>query len=202
MSAADDRSTAIERAVLGDAEVLEQLLHEAAPEIRNRVRIDPVWNRSLDVEDVLQVTWLEAFLRIGALEQRTWPGFLAWLRRIAENNLVDAVRALERGKRPDPRERHTHGPDGQSARTLLMSIAGEGVTVGSQAALAEELERMRAAIARLPRSYRTVIEEMDLAEVPVAEMAERLGKSTGAVHMLRSRAHDRLRELLVRDAGR
>ena len=69
-------------------------------------------------------------------------------------------------------------------------------------ALAEEVVRMRAAIARLPKSYRVVVEEMDLAEVPVQEMAARLGKSAGAVHMLRSRAHDRLRELLARDATR
>ncbi len=193
-----DRRTEIDSAVAGEAELLERLLREAEPELRRGLRVDPVWSRSLDVDDVLQVTWLEAFLRIGGLEQRTWPGFCAWLRRIAENNLVDAVRALERDKRPDPRRRDTRGPQGESTRTLLMAIAGEQATAGSQAALAEEVARMRAAITRLPKSYRTVIEEMDLAEVPVREMAERLGRSTGAVHMLRSRAHDRLRELLLR----
>ena len=36
----------------------------------------------------------------------------------------------------------------------------------------------------------------DLEGRPIAEVAAEMGRSSGAVHMLRARAHDRLRELL------
>ena len=195
-SNAEATKALIERATEGDAEALENLLQVAAPELRKSLKIDALWNRSLDVEDVLQVTWLEAFLRIRHLDRRDWEGFLAWLRRVAEHNLIDAIRSLERDKRPNPRHRDTQGPKGESARTLLISIAGDEVTVGSQAAQAEELVRLQEAIAALPASYRTVVEQLDLQERAVQELAEQMGRSTGAIYMLRSRAHDRLRELL------
>ncbi len=191
----DDR---IVRATEGDADELEQLIREATADLRRGLSIQPLWSRSLDVDDVLQVTYLEAFLRIRTLEQRTVTGFRTWLRRIAENNLRDAVRALGRDKRPDPRQRVTRGPEGESARTLFAAMVGECATAGGQASRAEEIERLRAAISQLPPAYRTVIEEVDLAERSVAEVARDLERSEGATHMLRSRARDRLRELLIR----
>ena len=92
----------------------------------------------------------------------------------------------------------TQAPGGESARTLLLAVAGGDGTAGGRAALEEELGRLRSAIRKLPASYRTVVEEMDLAERPVAEVAEAMGRSRGAVHLLRSRAHDRLGELMRR----
>lgn len=151
---------------------------------------------SFDVEDVLQVTCLEVFLRIGSLERRTVAGFRSWLGRIAQNNLRDAVRALERDKRPAANRRITKGAGGESARTLLLAVAGDHATAGSRAALEEEVGRLREALHRLPKSYRAVVQRMDLDELPMAEVADELGRSRGAVHMLRSRAYDRLRELL------
>jgi RNA polymerase sigma factor (sigma-70 family) len=155
-----------------------------------------MWRRSFELDDVLQVSYLEAFLRIGALEQRTLDGFRAWLRRIAQRNLSDAIRALERDKRPAARRRLTRGADGESARTLFAKLAGDHASASSHAVEAEVVAQLRAAIRRLPASYRHVIEQIDLAERGVTEVATELGRSLGAVHLLRSRALDRLRELL------
>jgi DNA-directed RNA polymerase specialized sigma24 family protein len=41
-----------------------------------------------------------------------------------------------------------------------------------------------------------VVEAVDLAERDVGEVAAELGRSRGAVHLLRSRAHRRLAELM------
>ena len=187
----------VERAVGGCADALEQLLRANLDTLRAALHIDARWQRCLDFDDVVQVTSLEAFLRIGTLSQPTLPAFRAWLRRIAEHNLVDAVRGLERQKRPDAQDRVTHGPEGQSARTLLLAVAGEQVPAGGRAALDEELARMRAALLRLPASYRDVLERVDLADATVREVADATGRTPGAVHMLRSRALERLRELLL-----
>ena len=187
----------VSRAVAGDLDVLDELLREAAPAVRAGLSIDPLWSRSFDRDDVLQVSFLEAYLRIRTLRILTRSGFRSWLARIAANNLRDAVRGLEREKRPDARRRVTRGPEGQSARTLLASILDETPTASGQVARREEVARLRAVIERLPESYRHVIEAVDLEERPVADVAVELGRRVGAVHMLRSRAHDRLRQLLT-----
>ena len=190
----------VARATAGDPEALESLLRDAAPALRAGLVVDARFRRSFDVDDVLQVTFLEAFLRIRGLGQPTAMAFHAWLRRIAEHNLADAVRAFGRQKR-DGAMRLTHGQSGESSRTLLLTIAGNETTASSRAAVEEQVARLHAAVVGLPASYRHVVEQVDLAERSVADVAGALGRSEGAVHMLRARAHDRLRELLKAPSG-
>ena len=189
----------IRAAVAGSRTEFAELLRSLEPEMRSRVRIAPLWRRSLSVDDVLQVSWLEAFLRIGSLRDATPPGLRAWLIRIIDNNLRDAVRSLERDKRPDSRRRQTQGVAGESIRGLLQRQASEQSGVSQPLQREEEFEHLRSAIQRLPKSYRLVIERMDIEERDVDEVAEELGRSRGAVHLLRSRARERLRELLAKD---
>ena len=184
------------RAIHGSVSDLENILRHVEPELRASLSIQPLWKRSLDVEDILQVSYLEAFLRIGSLRDPTPTGFRAWMRRLTENNLRDAIRALERDKRPEARRRLTHGAQGESARTLLLAMAGDHPTAGSVAASHEQIRGMLRAVSQLPASYRQVIEQVDLAERSVADVSQEMNRSPGAVHLLRSRAHDRLRELL------
>ena len=184
-------------AVAGDARALEELLATHGPRVRAGLSIGRERRRDLDADDVMQVTYLEAYLRIRGLRTPTAAAFVRWLERIAHNNLTDAIRALSRARRPDARERVTQGEGGESSRTLLERLAVSGTTAGGLAQAAEAREIVRACIARLPASYREVLEACDLEERPVAEVARERGTSPGAVHMLRSRAQDRLRELLA-----
>jgi len=184
------------RALEGDSGAFETLLRTHEAELRALVRIGPLWRRSLEVEDILQVSYLEAFLRISTLRDRSLSGYRAWMRQLVENNLRDAVRALERDKRPDARRRQTQGPEGESARTLLQRLSREDETVSGPASAEEQVEALHASLRRLPKSYRTAIELFDLEELSADEVANRMERSRGAVHLLRSRGHDRLRELL------
>jgi RNA polymerase sigma-70 factor (ECF subfamily) len=186
----------IARAAEGEKKELELLLRQLEPELRAGLTISAPWRRSLDPDDVLQVSYLETFLRISTLRDRTPSGLQAWMRRLVQNNLKDAIRALERDKRPDAKRRVTVGQSGQSARTLLGMIAADAPTAGLRASLKEQVSDLQGAILRLPASYRTVVQSVDLEERSVAEVAKELGRSQGAVHLLRSRAHDRLAELL------
>ena len=195
MAEPEPEDTRVVAASEGSVEALEGLLREHGPRVAAHLSIDARWTRLLEVADVMQVTYLEAFLRVRGLRARTVQGFVAWLARCAENNLRDAVRELSRQKRPDAHGRVTRGA-GESAQTLLAGLAGEDATAGGLAAGREAVERLLQAIEALPESYARVVRAVDLAERPVPEVAGELGRSAGAVHMLRSRAHDRLRELL------
>jgi len=191
-----DSSALVRRAAEGDDAALEDLLRQAEPSLRARVSINPRWRRSLSEDDVLQVSYLEAFLRIGSLRSPSSRAFWSWMARIVDNNLRDAIRALEREKRPDARRRQTVGERGESARTLLARVCAGAETAGAAVVRDEELTRLEAAVEKLPSTYRRVVEALDLAEREVAEVATELGRSPGAVHLLRSRAHRRLAELL------
>lgn len=186
----------VQRAAGGDDDALGRLLRAVEPDLRASVAIQPLYRRDLDVADLLQVSYVEAFLRVGSLRERTVDGFRAWMRRLVDTNLKDAIRALERDKRPDARRRVTHDGQGSSARTLFARVSGDGASPSHALSAREEVAQLEAALARLPADYRRVVEQVDLAERRVAEVAEEMGRSAGAVHLLVKRAHDRLREIL------
>lgn len=196
MAQSVDQSLA--QAVRGDKDALTVLLLQYAPQVRIRLvgKMPARWQSMLDADDVLQVTYLEAFLRIGQFSPGADdPGgsFLAWLTRMAENNLRDAIKWLERKKRPPPTP-GSGGPDAE--QSLVETLTGGLPTPSRQVGQAELRAVLAAALRELPPDYAEVIRLYDLAGCPIDEVAARLKRSTGAVFMLRARAHDRLQELL------
>ena len=185
----------LQRAVEGDTTALRDLLEHFGGEVRKRIsgRIDKRWRASLDEDDVMQVAYLEAFLHIDQLTARDSASFLAWLTRIAENALRDAIRGLSRQKRPDPARRVVATPDADSYVGLLECLGVTTTTPSREAARHDAAAILETAVARLPEDYKTAVRLYDLEGRPVGEVAAGMGRSVGAVHMLRARAHDRLR---------
>lgn len=195
----DDR-TRLHQAKSGDSEALSQLLSTYGPPIQSHLDISPAWSSSLDPSDVMQVTYLEAFLRIGQLATDQPEGFAAWLSSIAQNNLRDAIKSLTAGKRPDPRRRVTDRPDERSYTDLLERIGASSATASQKAAAGEARSFLDDALNRLPESYQTVIRLYDLEGRGAADVGEALERSAGSVYMMRARALDQLRELLGRSS--
>ena len=184
-------------AAAGDTEALAELLRRHGPEVHRRLHINPVWQAALDPADVMQVTYLEAFLQIGQLEARTDQAFVAWLTRLAQNNLRDAIKELERGKRLDPRLQIHAAPGQDTSTTRLPEGPGATAQTPSRDAARNEFQQaLEAALAQLPTTYAEVVRRHDLEGRPIAEVATALGRSPGAVYLLRLRALDRLRDLL------
>src|SRR5439155_22230002 len=119
---------------------------------------NPQWQSVLDVEDVMQVTYLEAFLRIRQLRVLDENTFVAWLTRVAENNLRDAVKELERDKRPDPRRRIQPMSSGDSFIALAELVGSTSTTASRFVAARETRVWLEAAIARLPAIYQPVVQ--------------------------------------------
>jgi RNA polymerase sigma factor (sigma-70 family) len=193
------------RAVEGDAGALRDLLKRCGPRARASIqgKIDARWRAVLDEDDVMQVAYMEAFLHLDQLTSRDIDGFTAWLARIAQNALRDALRGLQRAKRPNP-VRRVHSTrngvaDPAVTGAALVEILGVTTTTPSRhAATSEAIRGIDGARGRLPPDYRTVVQLVDLHGLCVADAAASMGRSTGAAHMLRARAHDRLRVTLGR----
>ena len=139
---------------------------------------------------------MEAFLHLDQLKTREPAAFKAWLARIAENVLRDACKALERKKRPNPSRRVGNYTRDDSCALLLEQLIGVSSTPSRAAARLENGRLVLRAIEKLPPDYGIAVEMMDLEGHSADEVAEKIGRSVGAVYMLRARAHARLRMLL------
>jgi len=191
----NDAESLLRQATAGDADALAALLGRHGPEVSRRLRIDRQWRGQLEAEDVMQVTYLEAFHQIGRFEPSRGASFEAWLLQIARHNLLDAVRGLGRKKQP-PARRRVHANAADSTTGLLELLGATTTTPSRVAGRAESASILEAAIARLPADYATVVRLYDLEGRPIEEVSAAMRRSTGAVHMLRARAHDALRERL------
>jgi RNA polymerase sigma-70 factor (ECF subfamily) len=191
----------LDRARSGDREALVQLLRLHADAIRTeiRARLPQRWKPLLDAEDILQQTCLDAFLAFARFSPFGEDAFLRWLRRLAQNNLVQAVRALETEKRGGRARRVDPLPLGDACTSLFERLvsAGTQTSPSQNISRAEAKELIRAAIAALPEPYRLAVQRYDLEGRTIDEVASELGRSPGAVHLLRLRAHARLRGALA-----
>jgi RNA polymerase sigma-70 factor (ECF subfamily) len=194
----ESESDLVQRAVAGDSEALTGLLEQEGPIVRQRMeaKIGIVWRSAFDADDVMQVSYMEAFMQIGRFQPSGPGAFRAWLSQIAENNMRDAIKSLERAKRPDPRKR-VHGPPGEESFVALVELLGVTNSTPSQhAARGEFRGAIDNALSRMPSDYSRVIMLYDLEGRSAQEVAAVMGRSAGAIFMLRARAHDKLRELL------
>ena len=186
----------------GDREALAELLYQHDAELRACItgRIPKHLQAAFDVDDVLQVTYLEVFLRIGQFTPRGPGSFAAWLKRAAEHNCFDAIRSLKRDKRPPRhRQREATGHD-DSYTTLLDTLGGTTTSPSRYAARDEAKDMLETAIGDLPPDYERVVRMFDLEGRTAPEIALAMNRSVGAIHMLKARGHDRLVELLGRSS--
>lgn len=191
----------IRAAVAGDTDAMTELLQEHAPAVERSLSISREWRSVLEPADVMQVTYLEAFSQITRFDPGRTEPFRSWLQRIAENNLRDAIRGLERQKRPHP-SRRIETPNDQDAGSDLYALLGVTTTTPSRQASRDEMHgRLNVALDALPDDYGRVVRYYDLQLLPIAEVSRRMRRSAGAVHMLRARAHERLREILGTETG-
>lgn len=187
------------RAMTGDEDALSLLLARFSAPVLHRIREGiPARMRSmLDAEEVMQVTYLEVFLHCDRFTDRGPGAFLAWLTQLATNNLRDALKELNREKRPNP-SRRIQPPSADDSCIALLDLVGYTTTTPSRhAARNESHQVLESAIAQLPDDYQRALRLYDLENRPVAEVATAMGRSKGAVHMLRARALERLREILA-----
>lgn len=195
-----DAQARIRAAIAGDVGAMTELLQQFSPDVERSLSISREWRSVLEPADVMQVTYFEAFLQIARYDPDRSEPFRAWLQRIAENNLRDAIRGLQRQKRPQPANRVGILP-GDASTKLFEELGVTTTTPSRQATQEERSDRLNAALDALPDDYGRVVRLYDLQALPIAEVSRQMNRSSGAVHMLRARAHDRLRQLLGPEMG-
>lgn len=181
---------------------LTALLGRHGPSVRRWIapRLPRRWRAMLSVDDIMQQEYTDAFLALRHLRYTNERRFAAWLRKVAESRLTDAVRMLTAEKRGTDQQRSTEtGEDATQA--LVEALAAAGTTPSQYVARREWRAKLGAALERLPEDYRRVVVLYDLETRPVEEVARLLGRSAGAIFNMRARAHRRLAGVLGQASG-
>ena len=175
----------------GDKLAIEQLCRIYGERVRRiiRLRIDRKLRSKIDSVDVVQDALI---LAMGGLKDFTYKNegdFLRWLSKIAENKLHDILDKFYTEKRDIRREIPFKKVENNTEEGSF--IAAEPLETTTPSVLLfkkEQLDRLERAIDDLKPDYREVIYLSRIERLSNAEIAEKLGKSKGAVAMLLSRA--------------
>lgn len=222
-----ERARQVELASQGDAEALQRLLMDYHMPLSKVVEAElgPLLGVRLDVEDVLQEAYVAAFRALrGEGEAPAEPcdasvppstiqnpkskiknrlcfdgpaQFYKWLERIVLNELRELARAARRLKRDIARQALGRPAATTSYPDLLQRITATGTTPSRALSRQESIAVLLTSLARLSDDQRAVIRWRFLDDVPVAEIATRLGKTDMAVYTLCSRGLKALRERLA-----
>jgi RNA polymerase sigma-70 factor (ECF subfamily) len=170
------------RAREGSSEALNEVYGRFAGRLLAliRLRLGPGLRSQVESRDVLQATLLKSFERMDQFEGSRGATLMAWLARIAENEIRDLADHHTRQRRDVRRNVPLSGAGG----ALVDNVR----SLSSQVVLEEEMLRLEAGLESLAEHHRQIIVLRKLEELGWAEIAGRLGKSEDACRMLLARA--------------
>ena len=199
MSSDDD--SLLVRVRSGDQQALGEFLVARRPQLMAFIdrRLGAALRRKVEPEDLYQEVSAEAVRTLGDVKLDDRDPF-NWLCQLTERRIIDAHRRFFGQKRDAAREVSLNAPGGGSSDTSrpgLVNLLVMSMTSASQAFSRDQKQmRMLGAICELPEEQREALRLRYLEGLPSKEIAERLGKSDGAVRVMLTRALGKLQEML------
>jgi RNA polymerase sigma-70 factor (ECF subfamily) len=180
----------LSRSQAGDATAREALLAKLRPYIRLlvRTRLGPHLGSKLDGSDIVQETLLRIHAGLEKFAGQGVPQLLGWVGQIVAHAVVTCQRYHAAEKRDLTCEEHDGG--------LLVRFLPESRPPETRVLQVEEAARLAAALERLPKVQREVIQARFFDQLRFSEISRRTGKSVGAVRVVCLRALERLRQEL------
>lgn len=182
-------SALIERAKKGDLAAFGELTQRHRPACLKRA-IMIIRNRG-DAEDEVQNAFWKAFQH---LEQFRGEGtFAAWLGRILENQCLMRIR--------ESRNSRFVYLDETSDSDVRIELVGQSAGPEDQLGVDEVIELLHREVSRIPPLLRNVMLLRDLEQMPMPDVAVRLGLSIPAAKSRLMRARQELRSRIAKHCG-
>lgn len=190
------QTDALAAAIAGDRLALGRLLMQHDARLRRKIAkwIPTKFTALMTVDDILQETYTEAYRHIASFKPGGDESFYGWIAKIAERRFLNARRWLLAAKRGAGRQVDAPTPQSGSFVELVRVLAGGDSTPSGKAARAENERLTQVALAGLKDDYREALWMRYIEGRPVREIAETLGRTERAVHMLCNRGLHALRE--------
>ena len=148
-------------------------------------------NDAQDAEDVLQNTFIKAFLHIREFEARS--SISTWLYRIAANEALMMIRK----RRPEITEADYTSEKGEDAEITPFEFVDWGLLPEAELLSGEAKKQLDRAVQHLPKTMRIVFLLRDIEGLSIQETGQALGLSETAVKSRLLRARLRVREELA-----
>jgi len=198
-----DEADLVARACSGERGALERLLFMHHDRLRRSIRrrLPRAVAQLATEDDVLQETLIRAFRGIQAFSYHGPESFYSWLSTIAGNYMKDLMRKQSAAKRGGDRarlQRADSDDSGEGVESLLAKLAIDEHSPSRSVARREAIAALHVALASIKRECRDASDLRYFEGLSVTEVAQRMGKTDRAVHMLCYRGLERLREAMGR----
>jgi RNA polymerase sigma-70 factor (ECF subfamily) len=183
----------------GDVAALGRLLerYRGYLSLLARLQIGRRLQGKVDVDDLVQETYLKASRDFAAFRGQDEEALAGWLREILACRLANLVRHYLGTRRRDQRlERELADELDRSSRALDGGLLARGSSPSRQAARREQAVLLADALDQLPDDYREVLILRHLEELSFPDVARRMDRSLDSVKNLWTRALARLRRAL------
>ena len=183
----------IARSKSGDRVALQELLALHFRPLAEQIaqKIPTSIQGEMDVEDVIGQTFVQVVRDIKGCRAESGRSFFAWVRKIAEHRLQDAIRCIETEKRGGDRQRAfgTGVSPHESSIVDLVEMLSAGSHRPSRSAMRHEaVEAVHEAIDALPEEYSQAVRLRFLEGKSLEETAALMSRSPRAVQGLVDRA--------------
>jgi RNA polymerase sigma-70 factor (ECF subfamily) len=182
----------------GKSEAVNTALEEyrAYLETLTFIQIDPRLQAQVRQSDIVQDTLVEAWLELNSLQALDDVARRRRLRRMLINNLLDKVREVTAAYH-DPRLERSLEESAYRLKSQLIAEDRSPIELVEEEEEKELLrERLLKALAQLPERERQALILQKYHDCTLAEIAEHLGCTAGAVAGLQKRGLERLRQLV------
>ncbi|MCC9601899.1 sigma-70 family RNA polymerase sigma factor [Stieleria sp. JC731] len=161
-----------------------------------RTRMRQAYQAKIGASDMVQQAMMQAVAGFDGFRGSTEAELMAWLRQILAHHLCHLDRDLHRDKRDIRREQSMEQKLAASSMRLEGLLAGGDRTPSQNVAFGESVVQISQAIAKLPEAQADAVRLHYLEGMKLSEVAEELGKSTGAIAGLLHRGMKALRKQL------
>ncbi|MDX2037322.1 MAG: sigma-70 family RNA polymerase sigma factor [Isosphaeraceae bacterium] len=159
-----------------------------------RLQLPAKLQGQVDPSDVAQQTLLLAHAKLDQFRGATGSEMAAWLRSILASQIAMSVRAF--GRHGGDRLRSLELELNQSSARLERFLVSSEPAPDARALRDETLTKLASSLARLPEDQRLALELRHLVDLPVVEVAARLGRSVAAITGLLHRGTKNLRRIM------
>ena len=195
----DELDPVVAKIRAGDVAALADYLSARRPQLTAFIikHLGPALRSKVEPDDIFQETSIEA-VRALPLAQLSERDVFGWLCQIAERKMIDAHRRFfDAQKRSAAREVPIGASGDDSQRVALIDMLVASMTSPS-AAFSRDLRHVQLleALAKLPDDQREALRLRYVEGLPSKQIAERLGKTDGAVRVMLTRSLARLQQIL------